>query len=79
MVHSYIAQYPVLRTAQSALHFTSLADMYNNQTPSQLLWEAFSHAAINVFIQISTTVYIASYLFMHGELERCRVKTLPKV
>ena len=35
---SYIAQYPVLRTAQSTLHFTSLADLFN-QTPS--------HATIN--------------------------------
>jgi len=25
---SYIAQYPVLRTAQSALHFTSLTDLF---------------------------------------------------
>ena len=41
-VSSYIAQYPVLRTAQSALHFTSLTDLVN-QTPSQLLWEASSH------------------------------------
>ena len=41
-VYSYIAQYPVLRIAQSALHFTSLIDMFN-QTPSQLLWEASSH------------------------------------
>ena len=43
---SYIAQYLVLRTIQSALHFTSLADLFN-QTPSQLLWEVFSHATIN--------------------------------
>ena len=34
-----MAQYPVLRTAQSALYLTSLADL-PNQTPSQLLWEA---------------------------------------
>ena len=39
---SYIAQYPVLRTVQSALHFTSLTDLFT-QTPSQLLWEASSH------------------------------------
>ena len=46
--------YPVLRIAQNALHFTDLFI----QTPSQLLWKASSHAAINVqrlFIQISTT------------------------
>ena len=35
-VSSYIAQYPVLRIAKSALHFTSLADLFN-KTPSQLL------------------------------------------
>ena len=34
--------YPVLRTIQSALHFTSLTDLFN-QTPSRLLWEASSH------------------------------------
>ena len=39
---SYIAQYPVLRTAQSALHYTSLTDLFT-QTPSRLLWEASSH------------------------------------
>ena len=38
---SYIAQYPVLRTAQSALHFTSLTYLFT-QTPSRLLWEASS-------------------------------------
>ena len=41
-VSSYIAQYPIFRIAQSALHITSLADLFN-QTPSQLLWEAYSH------------------------------------
>ena len=35
-VSFYIAQYPVFRTAQSALHFTPLADMFT-QTPSQSL------------------------------------------
>ena len=58
-VRSYMAQYPIFTTAQSALHITSLVDLFN-QTPSQLLWEASSHAAINarrLLIQISTTVY----------------------
>ena len=41
-VSSYIAQYPILRIVQSALQFTSLADLFN-QTPFQLLWEASSH------------------------------------
>ena len=35
-VSSYIAKYPILRITQSALHFTSLTDLFN-QTPSQLL------------------------------------------
>ena len=58
-VCSYIAQYPVIRTPQSTLNFSSLADLFN-QTPSRFLWKAFSHTAINVqrlFVQISTTVY----------------------
>ena len=46
-VSFYTVQYPVLRTAQNALHFTSLTDLFN-QIPSQLLWEASSDAAINV-------------------------------
>ena len=41
-VRSYIAQYPILTIAQSALHFTSLTDVFN-QTPSQIIWEASSH------------------------------------
>ena len=41
-VCSYIAQYPILRIFPSALHFSSLADLFN-QTPSQLLWEAPSY------------------------------------
>ena len=40
--NSYIAQYPVLRTVQSTLHFTSLTDLFT-QTPSRLLWEASNH------------------------------------
>ena len=39
---SCIAQYPVLRTIQNALHFTSPTDLFT-QTPSRLLWEASSH------------------------------------
>ena len=39
---SYIAQYPVLRTVQSALHFTSLTDLFT-QTLFRLLLEASSH------------------------------------
>ena len=39
---SYIAQYPIIRTVQSDLHFTSLTDLFT-QTPSRLHWEASSH------------------------------------
>ena len=41
-VSSYIAQYPGLGIAQSALHITSLTDLFN-QTLFQLFWEASSH------------------------------------
>ena len=66
-------KHPVLRTAQ---HFTSPTDLFN-QTLSQLITEASSHAAINarrLLTQISTTV---RYSFIQlSELERCRVKKL---
>ena len=61
-VSSYIAQYPILRIAQSALHITSLADLFN-QTPSQLLWEASSHMLQLMREQLSG-------------LEQCRVNKL---
>ena len=41
-VSSYIAQYPVLRTIQSGLHFTFLTSLFT-QTPSRLPWEASSY------------------------------------
>ena len=67
-VSSYIAQYPVLRTAQSTLHFISRTDLFI-QTPSQLLWEASSH-----MLQLMS---IARYSFIQlSELEQCRVKKL---
>ena len=78
-VISYIAQYPVLRTAQSALHFTSLADLFT-QTPSQLLWEASSHMLQLMCEGCSYTnppLSLARYLFIQlSELEQCRVKKL---
>ena len=43
-VSSYIAQYAILRIAQSALHFSSLA-VLSNQTPS--LGSLHPYAAIN--------------------------------
>ena len=59
-VRFYIAQYPVLRTAQSALHFTYLTDLFN-QRPSQLLWEACNHLlqlmCERLLVHIVTTVY----------------------
>ena len=78
---SYIAQYPVLRTIQSALHFTSLTDLFN-QTPSRLLWEASSHMLQLMREGCSYTyppLSIASYSFIQlSELEQCRVKELAK-
>ena len=57
---SYKTQYPVLRTVQSTLHFTSLTDLFT-QTPSRLLWEASSHMlqlmCERLLVHISTTVY----------------------
>ena len=71
-----VKRFPVLKTTQRTLHFTSLADLFY-QTPSELHWEASSHAAINaqrLHIQIST-ISTAKYSFTQlGELEQCRVK-----
>ena len=76
---SYIAQYPILRTVQSALHFTSLTDLFS-QTPSRLLWEASSH-----MLQLMREGYSytypplsrARYSFIQlSELEQRRVKKL---
>ena len=76
---SYIAQYPVLRTAQSALHSTSLTDLFT-QTPSRLLWEASSHMLQLMREGCSYTyppLSIARYRFIQlSELEQCRVKKL---
>ena len=76
---SYIAQYPVLRTAQSALHFTSLTDLFT-QTPSRLLWEASSNMLQLMREGCSYTyppLSIARYSFNQlSKLEQCRVKKL---
>ena len=76
---SYIAQYPVFRTVQSALHFTSLTDLFT-QTPSRLLWEASSHRLQLMCKGYSYTyppLSIARYAFIQlSELEQRRVKTL---
>ena len=76
---SYIAQYPVLRTIQSALHFTSLTDLFT-QTPSQLLWEASSHMLQLMREGCSYTyppLSIARYSVIQlNELEQCRVNKI---
>ena len=76
---SYIAQYPVFRTVQSALHLTSLTDLFT-QTPSRLLWEASSHMLQLMREGCSYTyppLSIVSYSFIQrSELEQCRVKKL---
>ena len=79
---SYIAQYPVVRIAQSALHFTSLTDLFT-QTSSRLLWEASSHMLQLMREGYSYTyppLSIARYSFIQlSELEQCRVKkTCPR-
>ena len=75
----YIGQYPVLETVQSALHFTSLTDLFI-QTPSRLLCEASSHM-LQLMREGCSFIYpplpIAMYLFIQlRELEQCRVKQL---
>ena len=76
---SYIAQYPVLRTVQSTLHFTSLTDLFT-QTSSWLLWEVSSHMLQLMRKGCSYTyppLSIAKYSFIQlSELEQCRVITL---
>ena len=75
----YIAQYPVFRTVHSALHFTSLTDLFT-KTPSRLLWEASSHMLQLMREGCSYTyppLSIARYSFIQlSELEQCRVKKL---
>ena len=79
---SYIAQYPVLMTVQSALHFNSLTNLFI-QTPARLLWEASSHMLQLMREGCSYTyppLSITRYSFMQPtELDQCRVKKLAKV
>ena len=76
---SYITQYPVLRTVQSTLHFSSLIDLFT-RTPSRLLWEASSHMLQLMREGCSYTyplLSIARYSFIQlSELEQCRVTKL---
>ena len=73
---SYVAQCPVLRTVQSALHVTSLADLFT-QTPSRLLCEASSHM-LQLMCEGCSYTYAplsARYSFIQlSELEQRRVK-----
>ena len=76
---SCVAQYPVPRTVQSALHFTSLTDLFT-QTPYRLLWEASSHM-LKLMREGRSYTYpplsIGRYSFIQlSELEQCRVKKL---
>ena len=79
LVSSYIAQYPVLGTVQSTLHFTSLTDLFT-QTPSWLLLEASSHMLQLMREGCSYTyppLSIVRYSFTQlSELEQYRVKKL---
>ena len=80
--NSYIAQYPVLKTGQSAIHFTSLTDLFT-QTSSRFLWEASSHM-LHLMREGCSYTYpplsIARYSFIQlSELEQCRVKTCPRL
>ena len=79
-VSSYIAQFPVLRTAQNTFTLTSLADLLN-QTPSQLLWEASSHMLQLMHEGCSYTyppLSVARYSFIQlSELEQCKQDSNP--
>ena len=60
IVSSYIAQYPILRIAQSALYVTSLAYLFNQGTILTSLGSIQPYAAINaqrLLVHTSTTVY----------------------
>jgi len=76
---SYIAQYPVLSTVQSALHFTSLTDLFT-QTPSRLIWEASSHMLQLMHkgcLYTCPPLSTARYSFIQlSKLEQCRMKKL---
>ena len=76
---SNIAQCPVLRTVQNALHFTSLTDLFT-QTPYRLLWEASSHMLQLMregWLYTYAPLSIARYSFIQlSELEQCKEKKL---
>jgi len=58
-VHSYTAQYLVHRLLRVLYSVFPGRHIHSNNITPQLLWEAFSHYAVNAYIirsQISTTV-----------------------
>ena len=67
------------QTVQTALHFTSLTDLFT-QTPSWLLWEASGHMLQLMREGCSYTyplLSVARYSFIKlSELEQCRGKKL---
>ena len=77
----YTAQYPVVRTVQSALHFTSLTNLFT-RAPSRLLWEASSYMLQLMREGCSYTyppLSIARYSFIQlSELEQCRITQLAR-
>ena len=78
-VRSYIEQYPVLRTAQSAWHLTSLADLFIDPLP-QLPWEASSHTLQLMGEDLSYTYQppsIAGYSFIRLRMRMiCGIKCI---
>ena len=73
MVSSYVTHYPILRIAQSALHFISVTDLFN-QTTSLGIIQPHAYAAINARRLL---VSIARYSFIQlSELEQYKVKQL---
>ena len=65
-VSSYIAQYPVLRTVQSPLHFTSLGRPVHSDTILDSLGSIQPYAAVNapwLLVHISTTVCSQVFIY----------------
>ena len=67
-VSSYVVQHPIIRITQSALHFTSLADLFN-QISSQLLWEAHNTNP-SVVATISKHILQNDFILCHMLLYR---------
>ena len=79
-VSSYIALYPVLRTAQSAFTLYFPVRPVQSDTISTSLGSIQPYATINarmLLVHISTTVY-SQILIQLSELEQCRVNKFAK-